>query len=84
MNNKKRKANETQFVSWTENEEGGRIYFFEINGKFGWKAKYLKEVDQDEVTIRFWQEIYDEKNILREVHKKYPTDKGHKKIEYDN
>ena len=32
---------------------GGRIYYFEINGKFGWKAKYLKEVNKDEITIRF-------------------------------
>ena len=84
MDNKKRKANETQFVSWTEIEHGRRIYFFEINGKFGWKARYFKEVDQNELTIRFWQEIYDEKNILREVHEKYPIDKGHKKIEHDN
>jgi len=49
----------------------------------GWKAKYLKKVDKDEITIRFWQEIYDERNILREIHEKYPVDKGHKKIEND-
>ena len=41
-------------------------------------------VDKDEITIRFWQEIYDERNILREIHEKYLVDKGHKKIENDN
>ena len=65
MDEKKRKANETEFDSWTDNEMGGRIYHFEINGKLGWKARYLKEVDKDEITIRFWQEIYYEKIILR-------------------
>ena len=70
--------------SCTDNDKVGRIYYFEINDKLGWKAKYLKEVDKDEITIKFWQEIYDEKGILREVHEKYPVDKGHKKIENDN
>ncbi len=71
-------------AAWTDNDNEGTIYYFEINGKFGWKANYLKEVDKDEITIRFWQEIYDEKNVLREIHEKYPVDKGHKKIENDN
>ena len=53
MEEKKRKGNEREFESWTENGNGGRIYYFEINGKFGWKAKYSKEVDKDEITIRF-------------------------------
>ncbi len=41
------------------------------------ESKVFKEVDKDEKTIRFWQEIYDERNILREVHEKYPFAKGH-------
>ena len=41
MDEKKRKANETEFDWWTDNAKGGRIYYFEINGKFGWKAKYI-------------------------------------------
>ena len=49
MDERKRKANETEFDSWTDNEKGGRIYCFGINGKLGWKAKHLKEVDKDEV-----------------------------------
>jgi hypothetical protein len=79
MNVNKRQKNETDFDSWIENEDG-RIYSFEIAGKLGWKAKYLKEVNSEEVTIRFWQEVYDENNTLKEIHEKYPVDKGHKKI----
>ena len=79
MTEKKRQKNEKEFESWIE-LESGRIYSFEVPGKLGWKAKYLKEVDAAEVTIRFWQEVYDEKNILREIHEKYPVDKGHEKL----
>jgi len=79
MDQKKRKQNEKEFDQWSEKDEGGRIYSFEISGKLGWKAKYLKEVDANENTIRFWQEIYDESNVLKEIHEKYPIDKGHKK-----
>jgi len=63
-----------------EKEDGGRIYSFEMKGKLGWKAKYLKEVDSEEITIKFWQEIYDDKNVLKEIHEKYPVDAGHKKL----
>lgn len=80
MNEKQRQKNELEFESWKEKENGGRIYSFEISGKLGWKAKYLKEVNNEEVTIRFWQEVYDDKNVLKEIHEKYPVDKGHKKI----
>ena len=41
---------------------------------------YLKEDNSEEITLRFWQEVYDENNILREIHEKYPVDKGHKKL----
>jgi hypothetical protein len=47
----------------------------------GWKAKYLKKVDNNESTLSFCQEIYNKAGILVEVHEKYPIDKGHKKIE---
>ena len=62
-------------------EEGSRIYWFEVEGRMGWKARYIKIVDQNETTISFRQEIYDENEMLVEVHEKYPIDKGHKKIE---
>lgn len=61
----------------------GRLYWFEIEGKFGWKARYLKQVDKDEVTLKFWQEIYNNFGILVEVHEKYPEDKGHIKLNKD-
>ena len=80
MNEKQRRKNEIQYEQWIEKEDGSRIYSFEIVGKSGWKARYLKEADVEEITIRFWQEIYDDKNVLREVHQKYPVDKGHKKL----
>lgn len=80
MNKKQRRKNEVEFESWVEKKDSGRIYSFEITGKLGWKAKYLKEVDGEEVTIKFWQEIYDDKNVLKEIHEKYPVDTGHKKI----
>jgi hypothetical protein len=53
MNKKKREKNETEFESWIEKEDGNRIYSFEIFGGMGWKAKYLKEVDREEVTLNF-------------------------------
>ena len=80
MNKKQRLKNEVEYESWIDKEDGGRIYSFEIKGKLGWKAKYLKEVDSEEVTIKFWQEVYDDKNILKEIHEKYPVDTGHKKL----
>ncbi len=80
MDKIKRKKNETEFETWIEKEDGNRIYSFEISGRLGWKARYLKEVNSEEITLKFWQEVYDENNILREVHEKYPIDKGHKKL----
>ena len=37
-------------------------------GRLGWRARYLKEVDAQEITLRFWQEIYDEQGKLVEPH----------------
>ena len=80
MPDKKRQQNEIKFENWKETEDGGRIYWFEVDGQKGWKAKYFKVVDKNERTIGFYQEIYNQKNELVEVHEKYPIDKGHKKI----
>jgi len=77
---KKREENEKKFSNWVVLPEGGRRYWFEIEGKFGWKARYVKEIDSNEKTIRFYQEIYDKDGILVEIHEKFPIDKGHKKI----
>jgi hypothetical protein len=75
-----RKQNESEFHSWEETDSGGEIYRFKNACKIGWNAFYLKEVDSLENTIRFWQEIYDERNVLREIHEKLPIDRGHLKF----
>jgi hypothetical protein len=75
-----RSQNEQKFNSWHDTTGGGRVYRLKVSGKFGWSAVYLKEVDSFEKTIRFWQEIYDDKNVLREIHEKFPVDLGHRKL----
>ena len=79
MNKDKQKENERKFGNQENLENGGRRYFYEIQGWYGWKARYIKEVDSSENTVRFYQEIYNEKGELVEVHEKYPVDKGHEK-----
>jgi hypothetical protein len=66
--------------SWEELPSGGRQYWFEVAGRHGWKARYVKEVEANENTVRFWQEIYDEQDKLVEIHEKYPVDKGHQQV----
>jgi hypothetical protein len=53
MNKKQQQKNEIEYERWIEKEDEGRVYSFEISGKSGWKAKYLKEVNNEEVTTRF-------------------------------
>ena len=74
-----RKQNERQFTQWEELPGGGRRYRLDVPGKLGWLARYLKDVDGNENTVRFWQEIYDERGKLVEAHEKFPVDKGHRK-----
>lgn len=76
-----RSRNERRFDHWEDLDGGGRRYWFEVAGRHGWKARYLKEVDADESTVRFWQEIYDNQGKLVEVHEKYPVDKGHQQVQ---
>ena len=73
----KRRENEKKFGSWSELSTGGRHYFLEVPGLRGWTARYVKEVDVDEQTVKFFQEICDDKRQLVEIHEKYPVDKGH-------
>jgi len=40
----------------------------------------VKEVDKEESTVRFYQEVFDADGRLREVHDKYPVDLGHRKV----
>ena len=81
MNINKRQENEKKFSNFEELKDGSRRYWFEIEGKMGWKARYVKIVDRNEETILFRQEIYDEHVKLVEIHEKYPIDNGHIKIE---
>ena len=78
-----RAQNERKFGHWEELSGGGRRYWFEVVGRYGWKARYVKEVDLNEETVKFWQEIYDNHGALVEVHEKYPVDKGHLKVQED-
>lgn len=81
MDEKKRKLNERKFGRWEDLSDGSRMYYYEVHGKMGWKARYVKIVDSVENTIEFYQEIYNEKGVLVEIHRKYPVDKGHQKAE---
>jgi len=74
-----RRQNEKKFTHWEELPNGGRRYWIGVEGRQGWRARYIKEVDANETTVRFWQEIYDERGVLVEVHEKYPVDDGHRK-----
>jgi hypothetical protein len=75
-----RAENEKKFGCWEELPGGGRRYRLEVPGKLGWLARYFKEVDANETTQRFWQEIYDDQGKRVETHEKYPVDKGHQKV----
>ncbi len=75
----KQKANERKFRKWEETING-RLYTRKVEGQKGWYAIYYKEVDKEEKTLRFWQEIFDEQDKLRAIHHKYPEDKGHQQI----
>ncbi len=75
-----RTQNEKKFGQWEELSGGGRRYRLDVTGRLGWRARYLKEVDANEMTLRFWQEIYDDTGRLAEMHEKFPVDKGHRKM----
>jgi len=75
-----RAQNEKKFRNWDELPDGGRRYWLDVLGRLGWRARYLKEVNAQESTLRFWQEIYDDQGKLIKVHEKYPVDAGHRKV----
>jgi hypothetical protein len=75
-----RSQNERRFTHWKTLPGGGRLYWIDVSGRQGWRARYFKEVDASETTARFWQEIYDDRGVLVEVHEKYPVDRGHRKL----
>jgi hypothetical protein len=75
-----RAQNERSFDHWREMPQGVRQYWIDVAGHHGWIARYYKEVDAQETTLRFWQEIYDEAGKLVEVHHKFPVDEGHRRV----
>lgn len=80
MKEQKRLKNERKYKNWEELPSGGRVYRYNIMGRSGWVSRYVKEVDNSENTIRFFQEIYDGNGRLIEIHHKYPEDTGHKNL----
>ncbi len=75
-----RAQNERKFKHWEELPNGGRRYIREFPGRAGGRARYIKEVDAIENTIRFAQEIYDANGRLVAAHEKFPVDLGHKQL----
>lgn len=75
-----RDQNESKFGRWEELPGGGRRYIRDYTGRAGGRARYIKEVDTNEVTTRFAQEIYDREGALRAVHEKFPVDLGHRSL----
>jgi hypothetical protein len=75
-----RAQNERKFKNWEELPNARRRYAREFIGRAGGRARYIKEVDANETTIRFAQEIYDAAGKLIEVHEKFPVDLGHKQL----
>ena len=76
-----RAQNERKFKIWEELPKGGgRRYIREFAGRAGGRARYIKEVDANENTVRFAQEIYDASGRLISVHEKFPVDLGHKQL----
>jgi hypothetical protein len=65
-----RAQNERRFKHWEELPNGGRRYIREFVGRAGGRARYVKEVDAGEQTVRFAQEIYDAIGRLVAVHEK--------------
>lgn len=75
-----REQNERNFPQWIDFPGGGRRYWRDVAGRLGSYARYVKEVDVNEQTTKFYQEIYNSEGILIEVHEKFPFDRGHQKV----
>ena len=80
LTDRKRRQNEIKFGVWEDLPGGGRRYKFTVQGRNGWQAVYIKDVDAFERTVRFAQEIFNQEGVLVEIHDKYPTDRGHRRI----
>jgi hypothetical protein len=54
--------------------------FANSRAALGGRARYVKELDAEENTVRFAQEIFDSTGGLVAVHEKFPVDLGHKQL----
>ena len=75
-----REQNERKFRNWIALPGGGRRYWLTVKGRARGSARYVKEVDAAETTIRFAQEIFDDLGTLIESHVKFPVDEGHRRV----
>ena len=73
-----RERNERKFPYWEELPGGGRRYWRQRPGIVFGMQRIVKVVDENEVTIRIVQEVYDDDGNFIESHQKYPVDSGHK------
>ncbi len=75
-----REENERKFGTWEELPNGARRYTRDYAGRAGGRARYVKDVDANERTTRFAQEIYGRDGRLIAVHEKFPIDLGHRHL----
>jgi hypothetical protein len=57
MDARRRQQNERKYGTWHELPGGGRLYSYDVRGRSGWRATYVKEVDAEELTVSFYQEV---------------------------
>jgi hypothetical protein len=76
-----REQNEKRFKHWEDMPGGGRRYWYDVSGRQGYWARYVKIVDGGETTTAFFQEIYSGEGKLVAVHEKFPEDRGHRQLE---
>jgi hypothetical protein len=69
-----RAVNESKLPHWEDLPGNGRRYWIDVQGRSGWRTRYIKIVDGEEKTLSFFQEIYNDQGDLVEVHEKFPED----------
>ena len=80
LDEERRRLSERKFGAWEDLPGGGRRYWYGVEGRRGWRARYVKDVDAEETTVRFWQDIYDDAGVLVERHERFPEDHGHQRL----
>lgn len=58
------------------NRPAGWHYHLDVPGRPGWLARYFKELDANERTLRFGQAVHEDQGKPVEIHEKYPVDKA--------